>query len=143
MLYEDIDGLEEMLLDVGLNFLFIYFLSFLMFKNLVNLTSLTTFKDSFTRFSKWYALRRYWWVRGHAIRCRSNFLVWFIFCRFTAKTISDRWIIPSICHNLILYSLLIYMFCRTWNCFANSATQIQRQFHVHNAYKTRKSQKNG
>ena len=27
MLYEDIDGLEEMLLDVGLNFLFIYFLS--------------------------------------------------------------------------------------------------------------------
>jgi hypothetical protein len=52
MLYEDIDGLEEMLLDVGLNFLFIYFLSFLMFKNLVNLTSLTTFKDSFTRFSK-------------------------------------------------------------------------------------------
>ena len=28
MLYEDIDGLEEMLLDVGLNFLFIYFLSF-------------------------------------------------------------------------------------------------------------------
>lgn len=32
MLYEDIDGLEEMLLDVGLNFLFIYFLSFLCLK---------------------------------------------------------------------------------------------------------------
>ena len=32
MLYEDIDGLEEMLLDVGLNFLFIYLLSFLCLK---------------------------------------------------------------------------------------------------------------
>ena len=34
MLYEDIDGLEEMLLDVGLNFLFIYF-TILIYMNLI------------------------------------------------------------------------------------------------------------
>ena len=60
MLYEDIDGLEEMLLDVGLNFLFIYLLIIVfMLKNLVKLTSLTSIQNSFTRFLKLFASLKY------------------------------------------------------------------------------------